>query len=364
MMLDYFVAANRDEIVRRCRSKVAARSLPIPVQAESDHGVPLFLDQLMEALRPGAGSNPSIGRSALQHGHDLLLRGFSVSQVVHTYGDVCQSITELAVEMDSPISTADFRTLNQCLDEAIAGAVTEYGRERDQSNADAANTRGGERLGFFAHELRNLVNTAIVAFEVLRTGNVGATGSTGTVLYRSLIGLRSLVGRSLAEVRLTEGVQNCEPILVSTLIDEIGAAAALEAHAKGLRLTVPPVEGGVAIEGDRQVLAAVLGNLLQNAFKFTRPGTGVTLRVRASPDRVLLEVEDECGGLPGGSTDDLFHPFEQRSTDRTGLGLGLAFSRWGVEANHGRIYARNLATQGCIFTVDLPRLVVAIAATS
>ena len=119
-----------------------------------------------------------------------------------------------------------------------------------------------------------------------------------------------------------------------------------------------PVEDGVAIEADRQVLAAVVGNLLQNAFKFTRPRTTVTLRVGASAERVLIEIQDECGGLPGGNVDELFRPFEQRSADRTGLGLGLAFSRWGVEANDGRIYARNLPDQGCVFTIDLPRLPV------
>ena len=103
-----------------------------------------------------------------------------------------------------------------------------------------------------------------------------------------------------------------------------------------------PVEEAVTIEGDRQVLAAVAGNLLQNAFKFTRPRTTVTLRVVASAERVLIEIQDECGGLPAGNVNELFRPFEQRGTDRTGVGLGLAFSRWGVEANNGRIYARNL----------------------
>ena len=111
-----------------------------------------------------------------------------------------------------------------------------------------------------------------------------------------------------------------------------------------------------------QVLAAVVGNLLQNAFKFTRPRTTVTLRVNASTERVLIEVEDECGGLPGGNVNELFRPFEQRSADRTGLGLGLAFSRWGVEANNGRIYARNLPDRGCVFTLDLPRLPVSVVA--
>jgi hypothetical protein len=107
----------------------------------------------------------------------------------------------------------------------------------------------------------------------------------------------------------------------------------------------------------------VVGNLLQNAFKFTRPRTTVTLTVRASAERVLIEIHDECGGLPEGNVDELFRPFEQRSADRTGLGIGLAFSRWGVEANNGRIYARNVPDRGCVFTVDLPRLRVPAVAT-
>ena len=361
VMLYEFIAVNRAEIVRRCRAKVAGRSVPAPTRAEIDHGVPMFLDQLGDALRLGLTSNPEIGKSAVQHGHDLLIQGFTISQVVHDYGDVCQAITELAAEVDAPISTDDFRMLNRCLDEAIAGAVTQYTRERRESAIDGEMGRGSERLGFFAHELRNLTNTAIVAFEVLKTGNVGVAGSTGSVLHRSLIGLRALIARSLAEVRLTQGIQNREPFLVAGWIEEVVAAAALEANAKGIRLTLVPVDAEVAIEADRQILAAVVGNLLQNAFKFTRPRTSVTLRVGASIDRVLIEVEDECGGLPGGEGHGLFRPFEQRSADRTGLGLGLAFSRWGAEANNGRIQTRNLPGRGCVFTVDLPRFVPALA---
>ena len=111
----------------------------------------------------------------------------------------------------------------------------------------------------------------------------------------------------------------------------------------------------MAIDADRQVLAAVLMNVLQNAFKFTRPRSTVTLRVIATADRVHIEIQDECGGLPSGDVDGMFHPFEQRHANRTGLGLGLAFSRWATEANDGQISARNLPGIGCIFTVDLPR---------
>lgn len=179
-------------------------------------------------------------------------------------------------------------------------------------------------------------------------------GSTGTVLHRSLLASHALIIRSLAEVRLTQGIQNPEQFAVTAFIAEIASAATLEANARGVSLIVTPVEMSLAIAADRQVLAAVIGNLLQNAFKFTRPRTTVTLKVRASAAHVLIEVQDECGGLPG-DVNQLFHPFEQRSVDRTGMGLGLAFSRWGTEASDGRISARNLPGRGCVFTVDLRR---------
>ena len=79
--------------------------------------MPVFLDQLRNALRLGELTSPAISPSAIMHGHDLLLQGFTVSQVVHDCGDVCQAITELPVELNAPISTDDFH--HGLLDDAI-----------------------------------------------------------------------------------------------------------------------------------------------------------------------------------------------------------------------------------------------------
>jgi hypothetical protein len=179
--LDEFVTVHREELIRRCRAKLAKRTLPPPTPVELEHGVPLFIDQLVEELRHGPSQNHDISRTAVRHGQDLLRQGFTIGQVVHDYGDVCQSVTDLAVELKAPISADAFRTLNRCLDDAIAGAVTEYAREREV-------TRDLE-----SHELRNLTNIAITAFEVLQAGNVGLGGSTGAVLRRTLMAIRSLV---------------------------------------------------------------------------------------------------------------------------------------------------------------------------
>jgi hypothetical protein len=183
-----FIDAHRDELIRRCRVKVAERSAPPPTGAEIDRGVPLFLNQLCEELRHGPSTTHEISKSAKTHGRDLLLQGFTISQVVHDYGDICQSVTDLAVEMYAPIDTEDFRTLNRCLDDAIACAVTEFSREQEV-------TRDGE-----SNELRSLIKTAMAAFEVLQSGNVGVTGSTGAVVLRSLRAMDALVGRQSAAV--------------------------------------------------------------------------------------------------------------------------------------------------------------------
>ena len=366
-MLHEFLTLHREQILARTRAKVATRMAPRPTQEELEHGVPLFLDQLAETLRLEQASStratsPEMARGAQQHGAELRKAGFTVGQVVHGYGDVCQAVTGLAMELDLPISADEFKTLNRCLDEAIAQAVTEFGRQRDLSASES----GTERLGFFAHELRNLLSNALLAFEVLKGGTVGVSGSTGKVLGRNLLALRDLIDRSLAEVRLEAGLHRREHIPLAELMEEVEVAASIEANARGLQLTVLPVPPNAGIDGDRQLIAAALANLLQNAFKFTRHRGAVILRsdVTTAEGRILLEVEDECGGLPGGKAEDLFRPFEQRGNDRSGLGLGLSIARESVEANGGLIRARNLPGRGCVFTIDLPLSVPAAAPES
>jgi len=193
-MLDAFVAENREEIIRRCRAKVALRSIPTPTPAELEFGVPRFLDQLVDALRLQGSSESEIGTSAARHGRDLHLQGFTVSQVVHDYGDVCQSITDLALELKAPISVENFRTLNRCLDDAIASAVTEFGRNQGHASADGRTAHGSDRFA-----LRDLSQAALLAFEAIKSGKVGIAGSTGTVLYRNLIEIAARAERALAD---------------------------------------------------------------------------------------------------------------------------------------------------------------------
>jgi signal transduction histidine kinase len=354
-MLHEFLSSNRAAIIARTRAKVAARPAPRATEEELATGIPLFLDQLIETLRPSHTPSDAIAQSAAEHGRNLLKQGFTVAQVVHDYGGVCQAVTELADETRAPITAVEFQTFNRCLDDAIAQAVTEYGQQRERTITEDGRARSGE----LAHELRNALGAAMLAFETITAGSVGPRGSTAALLGRSLRRLGDLIDSSVAQVRLEAGVRSPERVSMREFIEEVEVGSSMEARARGLTLSVARVEPEVEVKADRQLLTAAVANLLQNAFKFSRPEGHVSLNTSSTPDRVLIEVADECGGLPPGKADELFRRFEQRGRDRTGLGLGLAISRTSVEADGGRIHVRDLPGVGCVFTIDLPRLVSA-----
>ena len=373
-MLHKFLSGNRHELIQRCRFKVAKRPSPKANEEHLEYGVPLFLDQLIKTLRmertehpmrsrkvsgPSGGGKPvtsEIGDSAAQHGRELMQHGFTVDQVVHDYGDACQAITDLAFERNEPISIDEFRTLNRCLDNAIADAVTEFSYQRDLVVAGKEAGALNERLGFFAHELRNLLNTATLAVTAIKAGQVGFAGATASVLDASLVGLRNLIDRSLIEVRMAAGMPvQLRLFSLAHFIEEVRLAAKLEAHVEECEFTVAEVDPRLAVEADRDLLFSAVGNVLQNAFKFTHAHSQVALNAYALAERIRIDVEDHCGGLPSGAAGTLFQPFAQKGEDRRGLGLGLSIARRSVEANEGILSVRDKPGSGCVFTIDLPR---------
>lgn len=297
-----------------------------------------------------------IGVSATAHGKELMKLGYSVDQVVHDYGDLCRAITDLAVERDAPFSVNQFRTLNRCLDNAIADAVTEFSAQRDATESLRHSADENERLGILVHELRNFLHTATLGFTALESGTVPVGGSTGALVKRSLAALSGLLERSLGEVRAEAGASDqTHAFSLAAFIADARSIASLSATAKGCAFAVPEVDRSIGIAGNRDHLLAALVNLLQNAFKFTHPHTEVTLHAYREGDRVSIDVKDNCGGLPPGFAEKMFKPFTQGSFDRSGLGLGLFIARRTVEADGGSLTVRDMPGTGCVFTVSLPR---------
>ena len=213
-MLHDFLSSNREELIRRCRSKVSRRDAPPVTPAELEHGVPLVLEQLVWALRceeesPGLDRDESFGprrrtpaavessRTAALHGKQLLEQGYTVEQVVHDYGDICQAITELATERNAAVTVDEFHTFNRLLDNAIADAVASYGRHRDEAISAQGAQDELEWRGTLGDEQRQLLDTAVKAFDALKVGNIGLRGATGALLEGSLARLRDLIDRSL-----------------------------------------------------------------------------------------------------------------------------------------------------------------------
>lgn len=353
-MLHEFITTYRDPIITRTREKLTDRPWALVSESELEHGVPLFLTQLAETLRLETTATPfsasAIGESAARHGRELRALGFNISQVVHDYGDICQAITEVAVEQKLPITTEEFHTLNRCLDTAIAEAVTEHAR----ITAESRTSEEIERTGHLAHEIRDVLNTAVLAFNTLKVGTVAVNGSTGSVLGRSLMDLRDLVDNTLADVRMEAKIQRRERLPVADFLSEIAVVANLHAAVRGQRFEVDQVDAGLTVNGDPQLLESAVANLLNNAFKFTPAGGVIMLRAMRDGDRVHIEVADECGGIAEGG-DVVFKPFAgRRKADRTGLGLGLSIARKAVIAHGGDIHFRNDPGRGCVFVIALP----------
>lgn len=371
--LHSFLSNNRDDLIARCVAKVARRPKRAATPEQLTNGIPLFLEQLTRTLQaehegdvaegarisgPAGGDVnllSQIGVSATAHGKELMQLGYSVDQVVHDYGDLCQAITDLAVERDAPFSVDQFRTLNRCLDNAIADAVTEFSAQRDATASLWRSAQENERLGVLVHELRNALHVATLGFTALESGLVPMGGSTAALVKRSLVSLSELLERSLADVRATAGAS--DPTHVFSLAEFIADAksiASLGATEKGCAFKVHEVEGSIGIAGKREHLLAALVNLLQNAFKFTHAHSEVTLHAHRDASRIHIDVKDHCGGLPPGFAENMFKPFTQGGEDRSGLGLGLSIARRTVEADGGSLTVRDVPGTGCVFTISLP----------
>jgi signal transduction histidine kinase len=375
-MMYEFLSNNRDELATRCRQKVALRPGRSATAEQLKNGVPMFLDQLIRTLAMEQSSSPmesrrisghaggghtisEMGTTAAQHGKALLALGFSVDQVVHDYGDLCQAITDLAIERDAPFLVDEFRTLNRCLDNAIADAVTEFSYQRDFVNADRQAIDINERLGYFVQELRNHLATISLAFIAVKSGNLSLSGATGAIMERNIFNLSELINSSVLDIHdMGQQFAILQSFSLADFIDEAKSAAESGALAKGAGFKVSKVDTELAISGNREMLLSALDNLLQNAFKFTHPGTEISLSAYALSDRILIDVRDNCGGLPAGAAESMFVPFAQSGKNGIDSGLRLTVSKQSVEASGGTLSVRDLPDEGCIFTINLPRFLV------
>ena len=380
-MLHEFLLENEREILAMTEQKSLELAGVRPSSVQLKQGLPIFYKQLMTVLQlaqksPVLSKNDTdkmgtaaansdepalalaslrpddieLAKAAGRHGVELLRLGYTLSHVVHAYGSMCQAITELANKHSVVITAHEFHDLNRCLDVAIAGAVTEFQALRNTQEK----TREVEHLGFLAHELRNALSSVTMSSQLIKRGLVGFGGSTGQVFNNGLKRIEELIDRSLTEVRLrVDPKVHPEPIYLLQLVDQIVVTAGIQAGLKHQKIEVQ-VDPTLVFDADQPLFYSALSNLIQNALKYTHEGGKVQVRGKLVGDRVIVEVEDECGGLPPNV--DLFKSFEQRHGDRSGLGLGLTIVKRAVGLNHGTVDVHNSPGRGCVFSINLPKI--------
>jgi signal transduction histidine kinase len=360
-MLHEFLLRERDPILALCKAKLKEVSDDKDSSNEMDVGLPIFYDELIEVLCsdeeestetevPLSGTIHNI--SARRRGKESFRLGYTVSQVVRGYGALCQAVTEYAAQHNEAIGSREFNRLNFCLDVAVAEAVTEFNKgAREVASQDEV-----QRLGFLAHEMRNALSNVAMSYQMIKKGIVGVGGSTNMVLEASIRRMKDIIDRSLAEVRLRgEPMVDSQRCRLVDLVGEVETTASFEANDKSIQLHVQ-VSADLVVFVDRHLMVAAIANLVQNAIKFTPSNGNVWIRASAQGEQVLVEVEDQCGGLPPGKIEELFQPFTQKGSDRTGLGLGLSISTSAIHLCNGQVSARDLPGHGCVFTIELPRM--------
>ena len=352
-MLYEFLQEYRAEILALAEEKTLKLAGSLPSSEKLKMGLPIFFEQLIAYMKnPDAeSSEKNILDGASCHGKELHKLNYSVSHVVHAYGAMCQSVTELAQRRNANISTKEFNELNMCLDYAIASAVSSFQFIAVKMNED----RELQHLGFLVHELRNSLSSATIAHEMIKQGLVGTGGNTSRVLEQNLSRMRNLIDRSLSEIRM-----RTDPQVVSTkfnlyeLIDQIILTAQNDARAKKQILNID-INQDIYLETDRYILLSAIANLVQNAIKYSKLEDHITLRAGLSGNEVVIEIEDECSGLNPEVSENIFKPFYSKNTTSSSLGLGLTITQRAVNLLNGHISVVNNSGNGCAFIIHIPQ---------
>jgi hypothetical protein len=318
--------------------------------------------EMEDALRRNDGLPPKDETEvvpARDVGRERERGGFPLASLVYAYSALSVAVGEVGAAQGLSFGADEYGVFNQTIDRHVADAVDGFAQEERTKFV----REHDERLAFVAHELRNALSSASTAFTLMSQGSVGINGATGDILRRSHRRMERLIEQVLVSARAGAAKIALVPLSLAPLVSELVSGAVRE---RGIELAVD-VDDSLKVIAEEDLLTSALSNLLQNAVKYSRDGATVTVRARpistdGAGDSVVVEVEDECGGLPDGVEQELFQPFTRHRRDRRGVGLGLAITRDVVQVLRGQITVQNLPGTGCIFAVTLARAPVAVEA--
>lgn len=314
------------------------------------------IDDLGELLREiasvlrGADAPKVSSATARAHGRQRFEIGYDARALVDEYGALFDLLFAMLVADGEKVDPAEVQVLGSLLLGAAAEAIARYAESRDAQLEQQAS----RYVSFLAHELRNPLASVRLAVSLLVARGAVPPSRALSSIERGLSSMNRLIDDALLELRIrgSETIEHA-PFDLATLLDELAHEASSEIEAKGLQVTIDAAHP-ITLDGDRRLIRSALSNLIRNAIKFSHSGGEVGLRARAADDRIVVEVEDSCGGLPEGAVEKIFDPYVQLGKDRSGFGLGLAISKQVAQAHHGEIRVHDLPGKGCVFLLDLP----------
>ncbi len=340
-LADRWVAALRDES--------ASSALP---HSDLRNSICAFLDDMATSVEAAAGLElENASARARLHGEQRFRLGYNIDGLIREYGTLREVLYQLMEAEEFDADAEEARALSRVLVEGIASAAAQYSVERDAQ----ARTQTAQHVGFLAHELRNPLQSAQLRIELAERRPGGATPEDIQALKRALRLLRERIDNELYDVRLRTLP---EPILCSlelrSLLESVTEDVAQQAALNDVAVLLV-ADDSIPLVADERLLDSAVSNLIRNAVKFSKPGTKVHVRAKVANERVVLEVEDGCGGLPEGAVEKLFDPFVQMGQDRSGFGLGLAIAKQAAELHGGGVRVHDLPGRGCVFILDLPQ---------
>ncbi len=245
---------------------------------------------------------------------------------------------------------------------AIENARLVQALQRANEELQEANRLKSDFIAIASHELRTPLGVILGYASFLKEDAQGELSEHAEMVLNSALRLRALVEDMTNLSMLQKGKITLHPEVlpaqrvVLEAYQETHSAA--ETKSQKLKLHFPKKE--VLIRADYAKMRLAIGNLINNAIRFTPPGGQIDVRVSGTKHKVGIEVSDTGPGIPPDKLEDIFREFyqvEDHLTRRTGgMGLGLAITKGIVEAHGGRIWAENRSQgHGAVFKILLPR---------
>ncbi|MDB4884237.1 MAG: histidine kinase [Gemmatimonadetes bacterium] len=305
---------------------------------------------------------------------------------------LASALSILAIDFSflPPISSIELTHSEEVLDTVVFGVVafaigaTTSALRRAQSLAERqatdlarANAELGERieqvqglsaqlertreevLRMVAHDLRNPLHLMAATTEMLEDGNLPTErrGELAAIALRASSQMNHLIADLLNYAQIQAGRLSLafEDVALGELIQQGAESFTPLAKERGIQFSIHVDDPNLRVHADSARVQQVLGNLLGNAFKFTKAGDQVVVSARAEGSHALVAVSDTGIGIAADHIPHLFEQFwQQRAGDRQGIGLGLGIAKGIVESHGGEMRVASTPGRGSTFAFTLP----------